>query len=86
MKTVVDGENKAMRLAADEFAKYWKLVTGREPPDESDAVAHFKIDSSLDAAHDEYLVRSVADGVEFTGSNGRAVFYAVYAFSGRRAG
>ena len=67
MKTVIDEENKALRLAADEFAKYWKLVTGRELPDESNAVAYFKIDPSLDAAHDEYRIRSVADGVEFTG-------------------
>ena len=86
MKTVIEGETKALRLAADEFAKYWKLVTGHELLDESNAVAYFKIDPALDAAHDEYLIRSVADGVEFEGSNGRSIFYAVYDFFERRAG
>ena len=64
---------KAVGLAADEFAKYWKLVTGRDFTEEADAVAYFKIDSALDAAHDEYLIRSVADGVEFTGATQRTV-------------
>ena len=77
---------KAVALAADEFAKYWKLVTGRNFAEETDAVASFKIDPALDAAHDEYRIRSVADGVEFAGSNGRSVFYAVYDFLERRAG
>ncbi len=86
MKTVIEGETKVLRLAAGEFAKYWKLVTGREIPTESDVVAYFKIDPALDAAHDEYIIRSVTDGVEFVGSNGRSVFYAVYDFFERRAG
>ena len=53
------GAPKAVGLAADEFAKYWKLVTGRDWAEESDAVAYFKVDSALDTAHDEYLIRSV---------------------------
>ncbi len=86
-KIVLVGDQPlAVQLASDEFAKYWKLVTGRDLPDESKTVVYFKIDSSLDATHDEYIIRSVADGVEFTGSNGRSVFYAVYDFFKRRAG
>ncbi len=84
--TIPAGAPKAVGLAADEFAKYWKLVTGRDFAEEADAVAYFKIDSTLDAAHDEYRIQSIADGVEFTGSNGRSVFYAVYDFFKRRAG
>ena len=84
--TIQAGAPKAVGLAADEFAKYWKLVTGRDFAEETDAVAYFEIDPALDAAHDEYQIRSVADGVEFAGSNGRSVFYAVYDFFERRAG
>ncbi|MBQ6924093.1 MAG: hypothetical protein IJQ73_05585, partial [Kiritimatiellae bacterium] len=84
--TIPAGAPKAVGLAADEFAKYWKLVTGRDFAEETNAVAHFGIDPALDAAHDEYRIRSVADGVEFIGSNGRSVFFAVYDFLERRAG
>lgn len=80
------GAPKAVALAAEEFARYWKQVTGRAFAEEADAVAHFEIDPALDAAHDEYRIRSVADGVAFAGSNGRSVFYAVYDFFERRAG
>ncbi len=83
---IAGGASTAVRLAAAEFAKYWKLVTGRDLPDEPQSVASFKVDPALDAAHDEYRIRSVADGVEFIGSNGRSVFYAVYDFFERRAG
>ncbi len=77
---------EAVRLAAGEFSKYWRLATGRDLPDESPARALFRIDPALDAAHDEYRIRSLPDGIEFAGANGRSVFYAVYDFLSRRAG
>lgn len=41
------GAPKAAALAADEFAKYWKLVTGRDFAEETNAVAHFGIDPAF---------------------------------------
>ncbi|MBO7721683.1 MAG: C69 family dipeptidase [Kiritimatiellae bacterium] len=82
------GAGKAVRIAADEFASLWRRVTGRALPTNgvSAAAAEFAVDASLDAAHDEYRILSTADGVRFTGANGRAVIYAVYDFFERRAG
>ncbi len=77
---------RALALAAVEFKKYWRLSTGRELPEASPVEVHLGIDPSLDAAHDEYRIRSTDKGLEIAGANGRSVFYAVYDFLERRAG
>ena len=66
-------------VAKREFAKYVKMITGREAP-----VARFAVDPSLDAAHDEYRIVSEGNSVAFLGGSRRAVLYAVYDFLERR--
>ena len=78
---------KTVKIASEEFAKYWKQVTDRAlPTDDFAPKAEFTVDPSLDAAHDEYRIVSTKEGVRFVGANGRAVLYAVYDFFERQAG
>ena len=60
-------------LAAREFAKYCRQITGREPPP-----ATFAVDAALDGLHDEYRVTSGKGALAFRGANVRALQYAVY--------
>ena len=86
---------KSTRLAADEFAKYWELVTGIRPPIVEDAascsapVVRIGFPASadvFDGKTDAYLLKSTADGLEVAGKNARSLFYAVYDFFERRCG
>ena len=84
--TVAPGAPKAVALAADEFGKYWREVTGRPVAAESGTRVSLEVDPALDAAHDEYRILSDAKGLRIIGANGRAVLYAVYDFYERQAG
>ena len=75
------GGDARTAVAAAEYAKYCRAITGREPP-----VARFAVDETLDAKYDEYRIMSEGDGVAFLGANRRAVLYAVYDFLSRRGG
>ena len=71
-------------FAKAEFAKYHRLVTGREA--EADAV-RFAVDPKVSATgNDAYAIRSEGDGAVITGSNGRSLIYGVYDLLERRAG
>ena len=72
---------KAAVLAAAEFEKYARQLTGQPAPK-----AAYAIDPTLDAAHDEYRVVSEGEGLRFVGSNDRALLYAVYDFLERKCG
>ena len=71
-------------LAAAEFAKYHRLITGREP----DAAAlRLEVDPSVSASgNDAYTIVSDEKGAKITGSNGRSVLYGVYDLLERRGG
>ena len=75
------GGDARTAVAAAEYAKYCRAISGREPP-----VARFAVDETLDAKYDEYRIMSEGDGVAFLGANRRAVLYAVYDFLSRRGG
>ena len=81
-------------LAKAEFAKYHRLITGRDPG--ADTVV-FGIDPKVSASgNDAYVIRSekvdgwkdgeVRYGAKITGSNGRSVLYGVYDLLERRGG
>ena len=70
-------------LPTAEFAKYHKMVTGRDP---APGLASFSVDPKISASgRDAYRIRSEGDGVRLVGSNERALLYAVYDLFARRA-
>ena len=71
-------------LPQAEFARYHRLVTGRDPA--PDAV-RFAVDPAVSASgRDAYRIRSEGEGVRVTGSNLRSVWYGLYDLLERRAG
>ena len=83
---------RAVRIAADEFAKCHARVTGFKPVvgQESEGEGPF-VRISVDAAgfggeSDAYRIRSAGDGLELVGRNGRSALYAVYDFFRIRCG
>ena len=83
-----------VRIAADEFQKYWGQITGRRitvtvnPTDDSVCVRiGFPADDPLFVGEtDAYIVKSVGDGLEITGKNPRSVLYGTYEFFRQRCG
>ena len=98
-KTFGNLASDAFALPRAEFAKYWRLVTGRDAPE---GIVSFAIDPKVSkSGNDAYAIvsagvtRDVADAdaqervppaVTITGSNMRSLFYGVYDLLGRRAG
>lgn len=73
----------AATLASDVFTDLHRSVTGRTPVE---GVAEFAIDPKISkTGNDAYAIQSTARGVAFTGSNERALQYAVYDFFRLRA-
>ena len=71
-------------FARAEFAKYHKLVTGREP---AANILQLKIDASVSSSgNDAFAIRSDGSGVTITGSNGRSLIYGAYELLEQRAG
>jgi len=69
---------------AAEFAKYHRLITGREAP--RDAVT-FALDPNVSTSgKDAYTIKSVETGVAITGVNLRSVWYGLYDLLERRGG
>ena len=86
------GASRAVRIAADEFAKCHARVTGFKPVvgQESEGEGPF-VRISVDATGfggetDAYRIRSAGDGLELVGRNGRSALYAVYDFFRIRCG
>ena len=84
----------AVRIAADEFQKYWGLITGRRititAHPAKDAVCvriGFPSDDPLFGWEtDAYIVKSAGDGLEIAGKNPRSVLYGTYEFFRQRCG
>ena len=71
-------------LQSDEFAKYYKAITGAEAPA---GAVRFAIDPKVSAnARDAYAIRSSGTGVTITGSNLRSTWYGLYDLLERRGG
>ena len=80
-----DGARTA-RIAADEFAKYYRQITGRDVADDP-VEATVAVDASLPTGgNDGYRIASTPKGVRLTGVNGRSALYAVYDLLERRGG
>ena len=77
---------KTARIAADEFAKYYARITGRDLADDPVEVT-VAVDTTLPTdGKDGYRIVSTPRGVRLTGVNGRSVLYAVYDLLERRGG
>ena len=84
----------AVRIAADEFQKYWGLITGRRivvtacPPEDAVCVRiGFPVNDPLFGGEtDAYIVKSAGDGLEIAGKNPRSVLYGTYEFFRQRCG
>ena len=84
----------AVRIAAEEFQKYWSEITGRRiavtarPPEGAACVRiGFPSDDPLFGGEtDAYIVKSVGNGLEIAGKNPRSVLYGTYEFFRQRCG
>ena len=90
----------AVRIAAEEFQKYWGEITGRridvtvqktDRVTEASGVSRVRIgfpsqDPLFAGETDAYVVTSTADGLEISGKNPRSVLYGVYEFFRQRCG
>ena len=77
---------KTARIAADEFVKYYREITGRDVVDDPVEVT-VAVDASLPTeGKDGYRIVSTPAGVRLTGVNGRSALYAVYDLLERRGG
>ena len=77
---------KTVSIAAEEFAKYYREITGRDVAEDPVEVC-ISVDTSLPTdGNDGYRIRSTAKGVDLVGVNGRSALYAVYDLLERRGG
>ena len=73
-----------LAVARAEFAKYHRLATGTDAPEELVSLA---VDPSVsETGNDAYAIVSAGGGATVTGSNPRSVLYGVYDLLARRAG
>ena len=82
---VADRDNRTLQIAADEFRKFYRELTGRE------AVGGQRlllcVDKSLSAdGHDAFTIKSDAKGAVIAGGNARSALYAVYDLLEKRGG
>lgn len=74
----------AFALQTAEFAKYHRLITGRDAPE---GAVRFAIDPKVSkSGNDAYSIVSDAKGAVVTGSNTRSVWYGLYDLLERRGG
>ena len=84
--------DKAVRFAADEFAKYYCEVTGRRIVVDTSVRGtglYVRISvkpSEFTGETDAYRIVSEDDGLSIVGRNGRSAIYGVYDFFARRCG
>jgi hypothetical protein len=89
---IPEESSKAVRAGADEFARLYCEVTGVRPRVSAEAdgpgpFVRIRTDGSLwEGKCDAYRIRSLGDGLEIVGRNGRSAIYGVYDFFRRRAG
>ena len=70
-------------VASAELRRYWRMITGEENP----PPVRLSVDASVSrSGNDAYVIRSVGNGAEIVGSNGRSLLYGVYDLLGRRGG
>ena len=90
---IPSGAERAVRIAADEFAKFHEKVTGFRPPVDTAAVGEGPFvrigipekDMTFPSETDSYRIRSVGKDLVLAGKNGRSTLYAVYDFFRLRA-
>ena len=71
-----------LAVARAEFAKYHRLATGTDAPEE---LVSFAVDPSVsETGNDAYAIVSSGGGATVTGSNPRSVLYGVYDLLARR--
>ena len=88
MKIYNAGGEKAYAVAAEEFAKYYNLVTGKKAEITKDLSAdviicgkNFELaDADIRDKSDDFAVVSKDGKLVITGANGRAALYGVYAY------
>ena len=78
-------DNDTVRIAADEFRRYQRMVTGERPQGARRIL--LKVDGKLSSdGLDAYTIVSDSRGAVLTGDKPRCVLYAVYDLLERRAG
>ena len=78
-------DNDTVRIAADEFRRYQRIVTGERPQGARRIL--LKVDGKLSSdGLDAYTIVSDSRGAVLTGDKPRCVLYAVYDLLERRAG
>ena len=71
-------------LPREEFAKYYRQITGKEP---DATLLKLAVDPKISSSgKDAYSIRSCGEGVSITGSNLRSVYYGIYDLLERRGG
>ena len=78
-------DDQTVRIAADEFRKFYRQLTGREARGETRVLLTIDREKSADG-HDAFSIRSDAQGAVVTGGNARSVLYAVYELLEKRGG
>jgi hypothetical protein len=92
MVVVPPDADKAVRFAADEFAKYHEAVTGRRIAVGTSArrdgpnVLIESVPAEFPGETDAYRIVSAGEGLSIRGRNGRSAIYGVYDFFSRRCG
>ena len=78
-------EDRAVVIAADEFRKFYRELTGNEARGDSRLL--LKVDKAMSAdGYDAFSIKSDGKGAVVTGGNGRSVLYAVYDLLEKRGG
>ena len=78
-------DDQTVRIAADEFAKFYRQLTGREA--KGDTRILLTVDKTLSAdGYDAFRMKSDDKGAVITGGNARSVLYAVYDLLEKRGG
>ena len=78
-------DDQTVRIAADEFRKFYRQLTGREARGEVRVLLTIDREKSADG-YDAFSIRSDAQGAVVTGGNARSVLYAVYDLLEKRGG
>ena len=79
------GNERTVRIAADEFRKFYGQLTGR--PAEGERRVLLTIDATKSAdGYDAFSIKSDSEGAVLTGGNARSVLYAVYELLEKRGG
>ena len=82
---ISDRDDRTLRIAASEFAKFYRELTGKEARGEQRI--RLQIDKAMSAdGYDAFTIKSDERGAVLTGGNSRSVLYAVYDLLEKRGG